>query len=96
MDKVTQTILELNLQTQNMDYMLTWIQILKLLKLTNFTGMQQNSKIGQLRSAAFSPKYDKIVGIAMVSIKFCKLSQKFEVKINEKLVKGEICSLPII
>ena len=47
MDKVTQTILELNLQTQNMDYMLTWTQILKLLKLTNFTGMQQNSKIGQ-------------------------------------------------
>tara|TARA_Y100001970_G_scaffold18224_1_gene20460 strand:- start:2763 stop:3869 length:1107 start_codon:yes stop_codon:yes gene_type:complete len=55
----------------------------------------ENSKIGELRSAAFSPKYDKIVGIAMVSIKFCKLSQKFEVKINEKLVKGEISSLPI-
>ena len=55
----------------------------------------KNSVIGELRSGAFSPSFSKIVGIAMVKIEFSKISQEFEININNKLVKGKICSLPI-
>jgi len=55
----------------------------------------ENIKIGELRSGAFSPKFGKIVGIAMIKKEFCKTSQKFQIKLNNKLVKGEICNLPI-
>ena len=54
-----------------------------------------NKKIGELRSGAFSPKFKKVVGIAMIKKDFCKISQKFQIQLNEKLVSGEICNLPI-
>ena len=54
-----------------------------------------NKEIGELRSGAFSPKFGKIVGIAMIKKDFCKVSQKFQISINENLVYGEICNLPI-
>ena len=56
----------------------------------------KNIKIGELRSAAFSPKFDKIVGIAMIKKEFCKVSQEFQIKLNNKLVKGKICNLPFL
>jgi len=56
----------------------------------------ENIEIGELRSGAFSPKFGKIVGIAMIKKEFCKTSQKFKIKLNNKLVNGEICNLPII
>ena len=55
----------------------------------------ENIKIGELRSGAFSPKFGKIVGIAMIKKEFCKISQEFQIKLNNKLVKGKICNLPI-
>ncbi len=54
-----------------------------------------NKVIGQLRSAAFSPKFKKVVGIAMIKKVFYKTSLKFKIKLEEKLVSGEICNLPI-
>ena len=54
-----------------------------------------NKNIGELRSAAFSPKFDKIVGIAMIKKEFCTISLEFQIKLNNELVKGEICNLPI-
>ena len=54
-----------------------------------------NKVIGQLRSGAFSPKFQKIVGIAMIKKVFYKTSLKFKIKLEEKLVSGEICNLPI-
>ena len=54
-----------------------------------------NKVIGQLRSGAFSPKFKKVVGIAMIKKVFCKTSLKFKIKLEEKLVSGEICNLPI-
>ncbi len=55
----------------------------------------ENKRIGELRSVAFSPKFKKVVGIAMVKIDFCKEAQKFEFKINDEFFSGEICNLPI-
>ena len=51
--------------------------------------------IGQLRSGAFSPKFNKVVGIAMMKINFCKENLKFKIKLEEKFTSGEICNLPI-
>ena len=55
----------------------------------------ENTNIGELRSGAFSPKFGKIVGIAMIKKEFCKISQEFQIKLNNNLVKGKICNLPI-
>ena len=55
-----------------------------------------NQELGELRSAAYSPKFNKIVGIAMVKKDFCKINEKFQIKLDNSLVSGEICNLPII
>ena len=57
---------------------------------------KDNNIIGDLRSAAYSPNFDKIVGIAMIKIEFCKDKKSFNMLINNKNVKGEICKFPII
>ncbi len=56
----------------------------------------ENKEIGRLRSAGFSPKFNKIVGIAMVKKGFWEISQKFKININGNYIRGEICSLPIL
>ena len=56
----------------------------------------KNYEIGQLRSAAYSPKFNKVVGIAMVKKDFCIESQKFKIESNNNSISGEICSLPIL
>ena len=59
--------------------------------------LDENEKvIGYLRSAAFSPKFNKVVGIAMIKSKYCKVSQKFKVNIEKKLASGIVCNLPIL
>ena len=56
----------------------------------------KNNEIGQLRSAAYSPKFNKVVGIAMVKKDFCNVSEKFKIELNDNLISGEICNLPIL
>ena len=58
-----------------------------------FNDKKQN--IGEIRSIAFSPKFKKIVGIAMINIEFCKNNKKFNMKVNDKFLNTEICDLPI-
>ena len=55
-----------------------------------------NNVIGQLRSAAYSPKFKKVVGIAMVKKDFCNILEKFQIKLNNNSISGEICNLPIL
>ncbi len=52
--------------------------------------------IGNLRSAAFSPTFKKIVGIAMINKEYCKNNEIFKINLNDNLVDGEVCELPII
>ena len=54
-----------------------------------------DKEIGKLRSGAFSPKFNKVVGIAMFKKHLSKVSQEFKIKVNGKFVSGEICNLPI-
>ena len=56
----------------------------------------ESKEIGRLRSAGFSPKFDKIVGIAMVEKVLWEISQKFKININGNYIHGEVCSLPIL
>jgi dimethylsulfoniopropionate demethylase len=51
--------------------------------------------IGHLRSAAFSPSFKKVVGLAMIKKDFCHEMQKFQIKLNNSLIEGEVCNLPI-
>ena len=52
--------------------------------------------IGNLRSAAFSPTFKKIIGIAMIKKDYFNGKNNFSININDKLVDGEICDLPIV
>ena len=56
----------------------------------------KDNVVGQLRSAAYSPKFNKVVGIAMIEKNFWKISNKFKVSIDGKFVSGETCNLPIV
>ena len=56
----------------------------------------KNTEIGRLRSAAFSPKFEKVVGIAMIKKDFLVLSQRFKINIEGNMISGEVCNLPII
>ena len=55
----------------------------------------KDNKIGQLRSAAYSPKFNKVVGIAMMEKKFWGFSKKFKITVDGNFVSGETCNLPI-
>ena len=57
---------------------------------------EKGNIIGELRSACFSPHFKKVIGIAMINKPFWKESQKVEVDINGKTVKGRVCDLPFI
>ena len=52
--------------------------------------------IGNLRSAAFSPTFKKIVGIAMINKEYCKNNEIFKINLNDNLIDGEVCELPIV
>ena len=57
---------------------------------------KNNYEIGSLRSAVYSPTFNKVVGIAMIKIDYCKENQDFNVNLNNKIVSGKICNLPIV
>ena len=52
--------------------------------------------IGELRSACFSPHFNKVIGIAMIHKPFWSLSQSVKIKINSKICDGKVCDLPFI
>ncbi len=51
--------------------------------------------VGEVRSVAYSPKFQKIIGIAMVNKEFSKNRNSFTIKIKNKKVAGEMCDLPM-
>ena len=57
---------------------------------------KNNNLIGFLRSAAYSPKFKKVVGIAMIYKKYCEENQDFKIIHNNESSEGKICNLPII
>ena len=55
----------------------------------------KNNKIGELRSACYSPHFEKVVGIAMMYKPFWQTSQSFKIDINGDTFSGKVCDLPL-
>ena len=56
---------------------------------------EKNEKIGELRSACYSPKFKKVIGIAMMQKQFWNNSQSFKIDINGDTFSGKVCDLPL-
>jgi|TARA_B100000929_G_scaffold284595_1_gene267071 dimethylsulfoniopropionate demethylase len=57
---------------------------------------ENNKIIGELRSACFSPHFNKVIGIAMINKPFWTPSQLVKIDINNKICNGKVCDLPFI
>ena len=56
----------------------------------------KGSKIGELRSAVYSPHFKKVIGIAMLDKPYYEVSQTFKIAINDSTFEGKVCDLPFI
>jgi len=52
--------------------------------------------IGELRSACYSPYFDKVIGIAMMKKHFWDVSLPVKIEVNSNIFSGNICDLPFI
>ena len=57
---------------------------------------EKDHKIGELRSACYSPHFGKVIGIAMMDQLFAKDSQSIKIDINNSTFNGKVCDLPFI
>ncbi len=57
---------------------------------------ENNTLIGELRSATYSPQFKQVIGIAMIKKPFWKSSQSFKIEINNNTFNGKVCDLPFI
>tara|TARA_Y100001980_G_C14538110_1_gene315221 strand:+ start:771 stop:1901 length:1131 start_codon:yes stop_codon:yes gene_type:complete len=57
-----------------------------------------DQNIGELRSAVYSPnpKHLSVIGIAMIKKGYFDVGQEFDITVDEKNYKGEVCALPFI
>ena len=53
-----------------------------------------NNIVGHVRSAAYSPTFKKVVGIAMINKPYWNVKDQFKLEINEKIYVGTVCDLP--
>ena len=68
------------------------INVSKSMELIN----EKNLKIGELRSAVYSPHFKKVIGIAMLDKPYYEVSQAFKISINDSTFEGKVCDLPFI
>ena len=52
--------------------------------------------IGELRSACYSPYFDKVIGIAMMKKPFWDVSLPVKIEVNSNICSGKVCDLPFI
>ena len=57
---------------------------------------EKSNIIGELRSACYSPHFEKVIGIAMMQKPFWEVSQIVKIEINGKTFDGKVCDLPFI
>ena len=57
---------------------------------------EKGTKIGELRSACYSPYFGKVIGIAMMNKSFWEVSQSVKIEINNNTFNGKVCDLPFI
>ena len=52
--------------------------------------------IGEIRSAVYSPTFKMVIGIAMINKPYIISKDKFDIIIDNKNYKGEICDIPFV
>ena len=52
--------------------------------------------IGEIRSAVFSPTFNKVIGIAMINKPYFTNKGNFDILIDSKKYDGEICDIPFV
>ena len=52
--------------------------------------------VGYVRSATYSPTFDKVIGIAMINKPYWNTKNQFNIEINEKIYVGTVCDLPLV
>ena len=57
---------------------------------------ENDNIIGELRSACYSPHFQKVIGIAMMQKSHWETSQNFKIQINDNTINGNVCDLPFI
>jgi len=57
---------------------------------------ENNNIIGELRSACYSPHFEKVIGIAMIKKPYWEVSQSVKAEINGNICNGNVCDLPFI
>tara|TARA_B100000809_G_C14783532_1_gene403866 strand:- start:14 stop:634 length:621 start_codon:yes stop_codon:yes gene_type:complete len=57
---------------------------------------ENNAKIGELRSACYSPQFKKVIGIAMINSPYWEVSESIQIEINGNAFNGKVCDLPFI
>jgi len=57
---------------------------------------EKNNIVGYIRSAAYSPNFKKIIGIAMINKPYWDGKHQFKIEINDKTYLGTVCDLPFI
>ena len=57
---------------------------------------ENNNIIGELRSACYSPHFQKVIGIAMIQKSHWEVSQSFKIQVNGNTINGNVCDLPFI
>ena len=55
-----------------------------------------NKIIGEIRSAVFSPTFNKVIGIAMINKPYFTNKGYFDILIDSKKYVGEICDIPFV
>jgi len=56
----------------------------------------ENKIVGYVRSAAYSPTFKKVIGLAMINKPYWDAKTQFKIEISEKIFVGKICDLPFI
>ena len=57
---------------------------------------EKNAKIGELRSACYSPQFKKVIGIAMINSPYWEVPESIQIEINGNTFNGKVCDLPFI
>jgi len=52
--------------------------------------------IGEIRSAVFSPTFNMVIGIAMINKPYFLTKDQFDIIIENRKYKGEICDIPFV
>ena len=55
-----------------------------------------SKRIGELRSAVYSPTFNQVIGIAMIDKPYFEIDTLVEIKIDNDTKTGTVCSIPFI